>query len=750
MLKICYEEAQKHLKAKGRAMGPSKYIGRVGGLAAALGIGMAVFTAPAVAWADTDSPSNASDTASTSDSASSRADTASSRADTASSRADSPRARRSDTSTGNTGRVRAGRAADSATETPSADAVTPDVAAEVAAVTPDVTAEVSTPRRNRASNNSDLPSPAAAAPAKVANATPAATDVAAPAAATAPSVAPAPAASLPAQVTLPPAVVSTLTSLLPAKPIVLPAKPAPNVGATLAKVADRVTTAINTAVARIVDSLASGTPFMPAGESPANWLLLAFTRKQLLPAAATTTSVVGSNAQTLPVMMVLNGYNVVPASIETVVNFYGQWTYWPGVSSTTQGKQDYSLVDPNTQQTVGNFTALVQQGDPTSLGTRYVELLVTANDGQNVGTDAGQTPPVGSLISSWTALGIFGWKYSSMPTSPTTNQVSFKAVTPFGDIPVPFFPYDAGKGIADHTFDNKPMDVTGGFSIVPADPVGEKITALSGLLPLFNSLQGNQRFNVVDSNGTSVGSFQGDFTVTGDVLGIATEAIRVTANDGINVGTGPGQVPPVGTVYNIAYLDLLRSSLLYSSKPTANGTVIETVLMTPFGNIKIPSRLDASVEPAINLVAPGGKNFVASSEQLPAGVNGLPPRDVQIQGYQQFDVRDSDGTKIGNVDADVVSQWDNYGIHSKSLLITKVNEGTPGTGASDVPTVGTVVNVIYFGKNGFGVSNSTTPIPTGEVRAFQFLTPFGIIPLTPSTVPVGRVPVEYYNPFDIV
>ncbi len=718
-------------------MGPSKYIGRVGGLAAALGIGMAVFTAPAVAWADTDSPSNTSDTASASDSASSRAGSASSRAD-------SPRARRSDTSTENTGRVRAGRAADSAAETPSADALTPDVPAEV-----------TTPRRNRASNNSDVPSPAAAAPAKASNATPAipaaATDIAAPAAATAPSVAVAPAASLPAQVTLPPAVVSKLTSLLPAKPIVLPAKPAPNVGATLAKVADRVTAAVNTAVARIVESLASGTPFMPAAESPANWLLLAFTRKQLLPAAATTTSsVVGSNAQTLPVMMVLNGYNVVPASIETVVNFYGQWTYWPGVSSTTQGKQDYSLVDPNTQQTVGNFTALVQQGDPTSLGTRYVEFLVTANDGQNVGTDAGQTPPVGSLISSWTALGIFGWKYSSMPTSPTTNKVSFKAVTPFGDIPVPFFPYDAGKGIADHTFDNKPMDVTGGFSIVPADPVGEKITALSGLLPLFNSLQGNQRFNVVDSQGTSVGSFQGDFTVTGDVLGIATEAIRVTANDGINVGTGPGQVPPVGTVYNIAYLDLLRSSLLYSSKPTANGTVIETVLMTPFGNIKFPSRLDASVEPPINLVAPGGKTFVASSDQLPAGVNGLPPRDVQIQGYQQFDVRNSDGTKIGNVDADVVSQWDNYGIHSKSLLITKVNEGTPGTGASDVPTVGTVVNVIYFGKNGFGVSNSTTPIPTGEVRAFQFLTPFGIIPLTPSTVPVGRVPVEYYNPFDIV
>jgi hypothetical protein len=733
MLKICYEERQNRLNEKGRTMGPSKYIGRVGGLAAALGIGVAVFTAPAVAWADTDSPSNASDSASASSAAPSRGD--------------SPRARRSDTNAGNTGRVRTGRAADSAAELPSADAGTPKVATEVTA-----------PRRNRASNDSEVPSPAAAATAKVANTTPAvpaATDIVAPAATTAPSVVVAPAASLPAQVTLPPAVVSKLTSLLPAKPVVLPTKPItlpvrPNVGTTLANVADRVTTAINTTVARIVESLASGSPFVPAAESPANWLLLAFTRRQSLPAAAAN-SVVQTNAQTLPVAMVLNGYNVVPTSIETVVGFYGQWTYWPGVSSTTQGKQDFSLVDPNTQQTVGNFSALVQQGDPTSLGTKYVELLVTANDGQNVGVDPGQIPPVGSIISSWTALGIFGWKYSSMPTSPTTNKVSFKAVTPFGDIPVPFFRYDAAKGVANNTFDNKPIDVTGGFFIVPADPVGEKITALSGLLPLFNSIQGNQRFNVVDSEGNSVGSFQGDYTTTGDVLNISTEAIRVTANDGINVGTGPGQVPPVGTVYNVAYSPFSdKLWLLYSSKPTDDGTVIEATVGTPFGNINFPSRLNASVEPPIDIVGPGNKTYIATSDQLPAGVNGLPPRDVQIQGYQQFDVRNSDGTKLGNVDTDVTSQWDSYGVHSKSLLITKVNEGTPGAGASDVPTVGTVVNVIYFGKAGFGISTSITPIPTGEVRAFQFLTPFGPIPLTPSTVPVGRVPVEYYNPFDIV
>lgn len=730
-------------------MGPSTYVGRVGGLAAALGIGVAMFTAPAVAWADTDSPSASSESGSASNGAPSRSD--------------SPRARKSDTGTASPGRARTGRAAAAVTASDSASGSAADSEAISEADVPSVDAgptetapQVDVPRRNRAANNSEV-LPAAASPAKPVNASrvsppavpaAAATDLEAPAAVTASAIAVAPAASLPTQFTLPPALISKLTPLLPAKPVILPVKPAPAPGTVLATVADRLTTAVNNAVARIVEALAKGSPFLPATESPANWLLAAFARKQPLTAAAT--NLVTTNTETLPVMLNLNGYNVVPAGIETVVNFYGQWTYWPGVSSTTQGVQDYSLVDPVTQQSVGNFSALVQQGDPTSLGTRYVELLVTANDGQNVGTEAGQIPPVGSIISSWTLLGMFGWKYSSMPTSPDTNKVVFKAVTPFGDITVPFFRYDAAEGIANHTFDNKPIDVTEGFSIVPSDPDGENITALSGLLPLFNSLQGNQRFDVVDSAGVSQGSFQGDFTVTGDVLGIYTEAIRVTANDGINVGTGPGEVPPVGSVYNVAYLDLLRSVLLYSSKPIEGGTVIETVLMTPFGNIKFPSRLNASVEPPLDIVAPGGKTFIATSEQLPAGVNGLPPRDVQIQGYQQFDVLDADGATIGKVDADVVSQWDSYGLHSKSLLITKVREGTPGADADNVPTVGTVVNVIYSTQGRFGVSNSITPLPTGEVRAFQFLTPFGVIPLTPVTAPVGRIPVEYYNPFDIV
>ena len=83
-------------------------------------------------------------------------------------------------------------------------------------------------------------------------------------------------------------------------------------------------------------------------------------------------------------------------------------------------------------------------------------------------------------------------------------------------------------------------------------------------------------------------------------------------------------------------------------------------------------------------------------------MNGLPPREVQIQGYQQFDVFDSAGNKIGSVDADVYSQWDLFGIRSNALLVTNVTDGTAGSGAGDVAPVGSVLNFVSFGSNGFG------------------------------------------------
>ena len=56
-----------------------------------------------------------------------------------------------------------------------------------------------------------------------------------------------------------------------------------------------------------------------------------------------------------------------------------------------------------------------------------------------------------------------------------------------------------------------------------------------------------------------------------------------------------------------------------------------------------------------------------------------------MQGYQQFDVYDSNGNRIGSVDADVSNQWDMFGVYSQAIMVTKVTEGTVGTGPGTFP-----------------------------------------------------------------
>ncbi len=288
----------------------------------------------------------------------------------------------------------------------------------------------------------------------------------------------------------------------------------------------------------------------------------------------------------------LNGYSLVPDSTEKVTSFYGRWTYVPGAPSLVQGEQQFDLVDEITSEKVGTFGALVSRGE----GYNYTELLVTSNAGTNVGTGAGQVPPVGSLIAAF-KVGRIGWSYSAMP-SPLGDVISFKVLTPFGDIPIPVT-FDAAKGIADHTVDNRPVQLTNGYSIAPADPSAETITATDGILPLFTTVQGHQVFNIYNSAGTSVGSFEGVFTTTADILGTYTQAILVTSNDGANVGTAAGQVPPIGSVYNVVYGGADTKYVLYSSLPSPSGDVISVKQVSP-GKVtnSVLTLIDASAPPS--------------------------------------------------------------------------------------------------------------------------------------------------------
>jgi len=440
--------------------------------------------------------------------------------------------------------------------------------------------------------------------------------------------------------------------------------------------------------------------------------------------------------------LVLNGYDLVPSDTLTVTSFYGRLSYFPSGLSVTQGSQRFDVVDPATSAQVGTFDALVTQG----LGYGYQELLVTANDGTNVGTGAGQTPPVGSLISTLKFARNLGWSYSAMP-APGGDVVSFKLLTPLGDIAIPMS-FNAAKGIADHTVDNRPMDLTNGYFIAPADPNAEILTGTTGILPLFGTVQGHQLFSIYDSEGKAVGSFDGVFTTTSDIAGIYIQAVMVTGNDGINVGVDPGQVPPVGSVYNVIYDHDDENFFIYSALPWPTGNVVSLIQHTPdkVANVT-PTFIDAaSPPPAKPLKAPGGYLFVPVSESVPSGVNGLPPREVVVQGYQQFDVYDKTGAKVGTVNADVANQWDMFGIYSQAILVTDVIEGTAGTGAGEVPPAGSVYSFVYPGKGRFGTSHSTVPAGDYDLTGYQVITPWGNVPLLTIRRPADRAVVDFYNP----
>lgn len=447
----------------------------------------------------------------------------------------------------------------------------------------------------------------------------------------------------------------------------------------------------------------------------------------------------------------LNGTDLVPASTELVTSFYGAWTYAPGGLNIFQGQQDYNVVDPVTGLTSGNFTALVSSGKPLGL-SRYAELLVTSSEG-NVGTGAGQTPPAGSVIANLRIIGKFGWNYSAMP-SPSGDVVSFKLTTPFGDIRIRRLErFDGAEGIADHTVDDRPVDLGNGYSIAPSDPAAETYTGMSGLLPMFQGIQTRQQYDVRDSAGATVGTFDGVATTTRDAVGWYTQAILVTDSHGDNVGTGVGQVPPTGTVYNVVYVGNDANYVLYTSMPAPSGDVI-LMIQSRRGkvtNISKPpaNRLDASNPPPVKrLPFAGGYGILPISELTPTGVNGLPPRDVQLQGYQRFAVYDPTGVATGSFDAMVSQQWDWLGISSQAMVVTNVVEGESGTGDGDVPPVGSVLSYVSFRHFGLGTSYWSLPSSSGTRTSFKILNPLFDIPTWSSyDASAGLDTVTFGNPF---
>jgi hypothetical protein len=488
-------------------------------------------------------------------------------------------------------------------------------------------------------------------------------------------------------------------------------------------------TTLATLVSRVMQSFAGSTPAAPPVDSPLTQLLLAAVRREPFGTVVKLVSpIVSPSTTTVSPTLVLNGYNVVPITPQNVTSFYGMTTHPPSTPGTIQGEQQFAVVDPESGERVGTFTALVSNKNSDEIGGTSQELLVTESSAVHPDTDTPDVPPVGSVISTYRVQG-FGFLFSAMPST-HGEMTSFKILTPFADIPLDL-PFNEGAAIAGHSYDNTPIQLDNGYYIAPSDPLGENYSAITGIPPFYVALQGDQEFGVYDSEGNQTGRFRGIFTPTSDILGFNTEAILVTENVTGEVGTDDGQTPPIGTVYNVIYANSNHDIyFLYSSVPTPAGDKISLKFVTPAGARALVETFDASAPVDIDeLAVPGRYSFVPASSLQPTGINGLPPREVMIQGYQQFDVVDPAGTKIGSFDANVTTQKEKAGTTSVGVLVTKDTSGTAGATAGEVPPVGSTFNFVYFGDSGFGTVYSAIPSPSGDVVSYEFVTPVGNIPL---------------------
>jgi hypothetical protein len=494
---------------------------------------------------------------------------------------------------------------------------------------------------------------------------------------------------------------------------------------------------------RLLDVFAGGSGNSPVAEGPLSWIVAAASRRQI-----------GAEATATNPTMVLNGYNVVATGEPLYVgSFYGMFTNFPGFQGVVQGEQDFDLVDPKTGETVGSFHGLVSQNNSIGFNKTYTQIVVTeVSDPDLVGTGAGKIPPVGSTLASF-GTGKYGTVYSSMPTGEFNDDgssidvVKYVRVTPLGTFRL-FTPYDASKTLTDGVAFNRPIKTQGGYTIVPADPGSAIMQSVTGFPPFFQAVQGTQVYKVIDAEGNTIGTFQGATTVTSDVLGTYTEAVYVTKVLSGDPGVMATEVPPVGSVYNVIYFHSNDLFAIYEARPEEDGTsVYSTYLVTPKGT---PKKLDIQFDGAAppvreSLDVPGDYSLKPVGNLQVVGINGLPPREAILQGYQEFEVYNADGDYLGTVTADRTSQWDVSGNSSEAVLVTGVSDDA---GLGGLPPTGSVFNFNYKGTTGFGEAYYSLPGADGkDTVVYKYVTPFGGIQLPYFyDASKGLADYDYYVP----
>ncbi len=405
-----------------------------------------------------------------------------------------------------------------------------------------------------------------------------------------------------------------------------------------------------------------------------------------------------------------------PNSTELITGLYGHGfdggdTAPPAVAGSIQGHQNFDYTD-NTTGAAGTFHGF-ESYSIDGFGDTNEEVYVAANPS---GADA---PSVGSVFDTYTFGGGFYQNIYSAIHSSSGDTITDTYVTPLGTYTLPVT-FDAANGaIADE----------GGVNIgngVFIDPVGSQTTySISGIPPLTVALQGTQNFSVANAMGHPIGSVATVDTTTTDGVGTYTEAALVTKDLSGIAGTGSGEVPAVGSIFNTMVLGSYES--IYSDLVSPNGgaNLITDTVLTPYGDYTIPVTLDASrVETTAALELPDGAQLNPAGALDITAVNGLPPVDVGVQGQQMFTYVDTGG--VGTFDADVTNTLDEFGDTTETLLVTKDIQG-------DAPPVGSEYEVVNWGygyESIYSAIASTTS--GGDMISETLVTPYGDFILPPS------------------
>jgi hypothetical protein len=389
-----------------------------------------------------------------------------------------------------------------------------------------------------------------------------------------------------------------------------------------------------------------------------------------------------------------DNYDVVldPSSTETVSGLYGQFLNTaPVLEGSVQGSGLFGYVDTTTGQTVGKFEA---DESVTHVGREHAEYLVTQDITGTSDTGTGDVPAPGSVIDI-SSVGNTETIYSDL-ASPSGDIVSDNRVYASGRVTPIHTHYDAAQGLYNDSLGNQPIQLADHDTIAPVTSDSEQLTAINGLPPLDVDVQGNQEFNLLGPDGTSVvGSFDAVQTNTSDFVGNYTEALLVTQDVSGTPGTDPGDVPAVGSIFNVLYYGSDDHYFIYSDLASPSGDAISDYRIHPNGDESaIHTHFDATQAMSTHSIVLPAENYeiVPTGSEVYSNVNGLPPADVSVQGYQQFTVEDpTTHTPIGTFDADVTTALKSGDRASEALLVTNDVSGTPGTGFNDIPPVGSVI-----------------------------------------------------------